>query len=65
MAAVMLIMLTSLWVLAGSLNKTDGQKKHILQILQQREARHRLALRAGRMGTFHQDPTITSPRIVA
>ncbi|MBL8042156.1 MAG: PAS domain-containing protein [Nitrospira sp.] len=54
-AAVMLIMLTSLWVLAGSLNKTDGQKKHILQILQQREARHRLALRAGRMGTFHQD----------
>ena len=26
MAAVMLIMLTSLWVLAGSLNKTDGQK---------------------------------------
>jgi len=48
-------MLTSLWVLAGSLNKTDGQKKHILQILQQREARHRLALRAGRMGTFHQD----------
>jgi PAS domain S-box-containing protein len=54
-AAVMVIMLASLWVLAGSLNKTDGQKKHILQILQQREARHRLALRAGRMGTFHQD----------
>ncbi len=54
-AAVMVIMLASLWVLAGSLNKTDGQKKQILQILQQREARHRLALRAGRMGTFHQD----------
>lgn len=54
-AAVMVIMLTSLWVLAGSLNRTDGQKKQILQILQQREARHRLALRAGRMGTFHQD----------
>lgn len=54
-AAVMVIMLAFLWVLAGSLNKTDGQKKHILQILQQREARHRLALRAGRMGTFHQD----------
>ena len=54
-AAVMVIMLASLWVLAGSLNKTDGQKKHILQILQQREARHRLALKAGHMGTFHQD----------
>lgn len=54
-AAVMVIMLASLWVLAGSLNRTDGQKKHILQILQQREARHRLALKAGRMGTFHQD----------
>lgn len=54
-AAVMLIMLAFLWVLAGSLNKSDGQKKHILQILQQREARHRLALKAGRMGTFHQD----------
>lgn len=54
-AAVMLIMLAFLWLLAGSLNHTDGQKKHIMQILQQREARHRLALRAGRMGTFHQD----------
>ena len=54
-AAVMLIMLAFLWVLAGNLNRTDGQKKHILQILQQREARHRLALKAGRMGTFHQD----------
>ncbi len=54
-AAVMLIMLAFLWFLAGNLNRTDGQKKHILQILQQREARHRLALRAGRMGTFHQD----------
>ncbi|GMV51205.1 MAG: PAS domain S-box protein [Nitrospira sp. NTP2] len=54
-AAVMLIMLTLLWFLAAHLNRTDGQKKHILQILQQREARHRLALKAGRMGTFHQD----------
>ncbi len=54
-AAVMLIMLAFLWFLAGNLNRTDSQKKHILQILQQREARHRLALRAGRMGTFHQD----------
>jgi PAS domain S-box-containing protein len=54
-AGVMLIMLAFLWFLAGNLNRTDGQKKHILQILQQREARHRLALKAGRMGTFHQD----------
>ena len=54
-AAVMLIILAFLWVLAGNLNRTDAQKKHILQILQQREARHRLALKAGRMGTFHQD----------
>jgi PAS domain S-box-containing protein len=54
-AVVMLIMLAFLWYLAGNLNRTDGQKKHILQILQQREARHRLALKAGRMGTFHQD----------
>lgn len=54
-AAVMLIMLAFLWFLAGTLNRTDGQKKHILQILQQREARHRLALKAGRMGTFHHD----------
>ena len=54
-AAVMLIMLAFLWFLAGTLNRTDGQKKHLLQILQQREARHRLALRAGRMGTFHHD----------
>ncbi len=54
-AVVMLIMLAFLWFLAGNLNRTDGQKKHILQILQQREARHRLALKAGRMGTFHQD----------
>ncbi|MDR4478966.1 MAG: PAS domain S-box protein [Nitrospira sp.] len=54
-ASVMLIMLAFIWTLAGSLNHTDGQKKHIMQILQQREARHRLALRAGRMGTFHHD----------
>ncbi|GAB1721915.1 MAG: PAS domain S-box protein [Nitrospira sp. CR1.1] len=54
-AGVMLIMLAFLWFLAGNLNRTDRQKKHILQILQQREARHRLALKAGRMGTFHQD----------
>jgi len=54
-AVVMLIMLALLWVLAGTLNSTDEQKKHLLQILQQREARHRLALRAGRMGTFHHD----------
>lgn len=54
-AAVILIVLAVLWVLAGTLNRTDGQKKHLLQILQQREARHRLALRAGRMGTFHHD----------
>lgn len=54
-AVVLLIMLAFLWYLAGNLNRTDGQKKHILQILQQREARHRLALKAGRMGTFHQD----------
>lgn len=54
-AAVMLIILAFLWSLAGNLNRSDGQKKHIMQILQQREARHRLALKAGRMGTFHQD----------
>ncbi|MBA2485473.1 MAG: PAS domain S-box protein [Nitrospira sp.] len=54
-AAVLLIMLAVLWVLAGTLNRTDGHKKHFLQILQQREARHRLALHAGRMGTFHHD----------
>ena len=54
-ATVILIMLAVLWVLAGTLNRTDGQKKHLLQILQQREARHRLALKAGRMGTFHHD----------
>jgi PAS domain S-box-containing protein len=54
-ACVMLIMLAFLWLLAGTLNRTDGQKKHILQILHQREARHRLALKAGRMGTFHED----------
>ena len=54
-SAVMLIILAFLWLLAGNLNRSDGQKKHILQILQQREARHRLALKAGRMGTFHQD----------
>jgi PAS domain S-box-containing protein len=54
-AVVMLIVLALLWVLAGTLNSTDEQKKHLLQILQQREARHRLALRAGRMGTFHHD----------
>ncbi|ULA58673.1 MAG: conserved membrane protein of unknown function [Nitrospira sp.] len=54
-SAVMLIILAFLWYLAGNLNRSDGQKKHILQILQQREARHRLALKAGRMGTFHQD----------
>ncbi|MEP7152940.1 MAG: PAS domain S-box protein, partial [Nitrospira sp.] len=44
-----------LWVLAGTLNQTDGQKKQLLQILQHREGRHRLALKAGRMGTFHHD----------
>lgn len=54
-AIVILIVLAVLWVLAGTLNRTDGQKKHLLQILQQREARHRLALKAGRMGTFHHD----------
>jgi PAS domain S-box-containing protein len=54
-AAVILIILSVLWVLAGTLNRTDEQKKHLLRILQQREARHRLALKAGRMGTFHQD----------
>ncbi len=54
-AVVMLIMLAFLWLLAGVLKRTDGQKKHLLQILQQREARHRLALKAGRMGTFHHD----------
>ncbi len=54
-AAVIMIVLAFLWILAGTLNRTDGQKKHLLQILQQREARHRLALNAGRMGTFHHD----------
>ena len=54
-ATVILVVLSALWVLAGTLNRTDGQKKHLLQILQQREARHRLALKAGRMGTFHHD----------
>jgi PAS domain S-box-containing protein len=54
-ATVILIVLAFLWALAGTLNRTDGQKKHLLQILQQREARLRLALKAGRMGTFHHD----------
>lgn len=54
-AGVMLIMLAFLWFLADNLNRIDSQKKLILQILQQREARHRLALKAGRMGTFHQN----------
>ncbi len=54
-ATVILIMLAVLWVLARTLNQTDGQKKQLLQILQHREARHRLALKAGRMGTFHHD----------
>lgn len=53
--AVTLIVLAVLWTVAGILNRTDGQKKHLLHILQQREARHRLALKAGRMGTFHHE----------
>ena len=53
--AVTLIVLAVLWTVAGIFNRTDGQKKHLLHILQQREARHRLALKAGRMGTFHHE----------
>ncbi|MGC3974460.1 MAG: hypothetical protein QM771_08785 [Nitrospira sp.] len=60
-SAVMLIILAFLWSLAGNLNRSDRQKKHILQILQQREAPHRLAAESRSYGDLSPGPRPGTP----